>query len=277
MILCSNDAKSCYDRIVHLIASIAMQHLGLPPEPIKCMITTIQDMEHYIRAGFRDSEVSMSGVDSMDKPFQGILQGNGSGPVLWLAVSIPLIEMMRTRGHGIKYRTPISLEKDDFVGFAFVDDTDLVAGDLTLATLDIEDVFVEMQEMIDCWEGCLKATGGAIRPDKSFAYPISFAFKPSGEYYFEKVEDIEGRLSVKNYDNVREDLELVDAHVGKETLGMFLAPDGNMDDQIKEFKDKKIKPWTSCIRSGNIPPKDAFQSISTTIMKSIEYPIHSKT
>ena len=34
-------------------------------------------------------------------PFQGILQGNGCGPVLWLAVSTQLIEMMQTRGHGI--------------------------------------------------------------------------------------------------------------------------------------------------------------------------------
>ena len=277
MILCSNDAKSCYDRIAHSIASIAMQRLGLPPEPIKCMIATMQDMEHCIRTGFGDSEVSMSGVDSADKPFQGVLQGNGSGPALWLAVSAPLIEMMRTRGHGVKYRSPISLEKDDFVGFTFADDTDLVAGDLKLATLDIEDAFVEMQEMIDCWEGGLKATGGAIRPDKSFAYPISFAFKPSGECYFEKVEDLEGRLSVKNHANIREDLELVDAHAGKETLSMFLAPDGSMDGQIKELREKKIKPWTSCIRSGNTPPKDAFQSISATIMKSIEYPLCATT
>ena len=107
MIVCSNDAKSCYDRIVHSIASMAMQRLGLPLQPIQCMITTIQDMDHYIRTGFGDSDTTMSGRNSEGAPFQGILQGNGSGPVLWLAVSTPLIEMMRTQGHGIKYRTPM--------------------------------------------------------------------------------------------------------------------------------------------------------------------------
>ena len=35
IILCSNDAKSCYDRIIHSIASLAMQRLGLPFSPMK--------------------------------------------------------------------------------------------------------------------------------------------------------------------------------------------------------------------------------------------------
>ena len=275
MILCSTDAKSNYDRILHSMASMAMRRLGLPSQPITCMITTIQQMEHYIRTGFGDSDITMSGVDN-DVPFQGILQGNGSGPVLWLAVSTPLLEMMRTRGHGIRYRTPLSKENDDFVGFAFVDDTDLVQGNFKSTQIDLAQLFEEAQENINCWEGGMKATGGAIRPDKSFAYPISFVFKPSGEYYFEKVDDMEHTLSVKDHEDVRKDLKLIDAHVGMETLGMFLAPDGNMKDEIKALK-KKVSTWCSQIRSGNIPPQDAFQSISTRIMKTLEYPLCATT
>ena len=40
--LCSNDAASCYDRIVHSVASIAMQSTVTPKEPLICMFTTIQ-------------------------------------------------------------------------------------------------------------------------------------------------------------------------------------------------------------------------------------------
>ena len=256
MIVCSNDAKSCYDCIIHSIASMAMQRLGIPIQPIQCMIVTIQEMEHYIRTGFGDSDNTMSGTNNESGPFQGILQGNGSGPVLWLAVSTPLINMMRTKGHGLKYRSPLSLEEDEFIGFAFVDDTDLVQGNLKMAQLDIQNIFVQAQESINCWEGGLKATGGAIRPDKSFAYPISFAFKPSGEYQFEKVEDMEQHLTVKNHNGVEEELDLIDPHIGKETLGMFLAPDGSMKDQIRAMK-KKVTKWTTSIRLGCIPPKGA--------------------
>ena len=276
IILCSNDAKSCYDRIVHSIASIAMQRLGIPLQPITCMIITIQEMDHYIHTAYGDSSISMSGTEEGDVPFQGILQGNGSGPVLWLAVSTPLINMMRHQGHGLQYRTPLSLEKDDFVGFAFVDDTDLAQGNLKIADMDISQVFEDMQQAIDCWEGGLKTTGGAIRPDKSFAYPISFEFKPSGEYYYEKVEDMEHSLTVKDHENIRTELELVDATVGKETLGMFLAPDGNMQDQFKALQ-RKVNSWCTNIRTGSIPPQDAFHSISTNIMKTLEYPLCATT
>ena len=112
IILCSNDAKSCYDRIVHSIASMAMQRLGLPLQPITCMIITIQKMNHYIRTAFGESETTMKNDDENTTPFQGILQGNGSGPTLWLAVSTPLIEMMRNNGHGVRFRTPISKEDE---------------------------------------------------------------------------------------------------------------------------------------------------------------------
>ena len=100
MILVSNDAKSCYDRIVHSIASIAMQRMGLPIQPVKCMLVTIQNMKHHVRTAFGESDSFMANEDML--PFQGCLQGNGSGPTLWLAVSAPLMEMMRTAGHGVK-------------------------------------------------------------------------------------------------------------------------------------------------------------------------------
>ena len=35
-----------------------------------------------------------------------------------------------------------------------------------------KEAYDRMQEAIDRWEGRLKATGGALRPDTSFVYPI---------------------------------------------------------------------------------------------------------
>ena len=46
--LCSNDAKSCYDRILHSIVALSMKRLGIPEPPIECMLKFIQNMDHYI-------------------------------------------------------------------------------------------------------------------------------------------------------------------------------------------------------------------------------------
>lgn len=47
--ICSNDAKSCYDRIVHSVAILSMRRLGAKLEPLICMFGTIQSLTHYVR------------------------------------------------------------------------------------------------------------------------------------------------------------------------------------------------------------------------------------
>jgi len=47
--LCSNDAKSCYNRIVHTVASLSMQRLGVNPKTCFTMFSTLQALNHHVR------------------------------------------------------------------------------------------------------------------------------------------------------------------------------------------------------------------------------------
>jgi hypothetical protein len=58
--LCASYLKSCYDRMVHAIASLSMRRVGMPPEPIICMFTTIEDLEH-VRTIYGDSKKYFGG------------------------------------------------------------------------------------------------------------------------------------------------------------------------------------------------------------------------
>ena len=73
-ILCSNDAKSCYDCILHSVASMEMQRLGRQANPMKCMIGILQDLEHQIRTAYVTLESFMHNDPPI--PLQGIFQGN---------------------------------------------------------------------------------------------------------------------------------------------------------------------------------------------------------
>jgi hypothetical protein len=42
--LCASGLKSCYDRVVHSMASLFMRRVGMPFESITCMLPTIQDL-----------------------------------------------------------------------------------------------------------------------------------------------------------------------------------------------------------------------------------------
>jgi hypothetical protein len=183
--LCSNDAKSCYDRVLHSIVALAFRRIGIPKQPTECMLQCIQEMKQYMRTSYGDSKNSYSSKDAAI-PFQGILQGNGAGPTIWVLVSTPLLNMMRKADNGAHLLSAIGREAAHIVGYAFVDDTDLVQFDQRDIQITATEVMQEMQEGIDRWEGGLKATGGAIVPEKSWVYPIDFKFDNEGKWEYKK-------------------------------------------------------------------------------------------
>jgi hypothetical protein len=99
----------------------SMLHMGCPLRPLLSMFTTLQKMKHYIGTAFAISTDSLTGGDV---PFQGLGQGNRSGPMAWAIVSAPIINMVRTAGYGdtLSWQYLVLL----FVCYAFVDDTNLV-------------------------------------------------------------------------------------------------------------------------------------------------------
>jgi len=125
MAMCSNDAKSCYDRIVHNIASLSLQRVGVQESYIICMFTTIQNLEHRIRSVNGDSTLGFSGR-LWAVPIGGVGQGNGAGPQIWALVSTPVLHMLRSEGLGAFFEASVSGDRLFFVGYSFVDDTDLV-------------------------------------------------------------------------------------------------------------------------------------------------------
>ena len=58
-------------------------------------------------------------------------------------------------------------------GFVFVDDTVIINAAPSVNTLG-EDLLKKQQHVVDTWEGTLRATGGSLRPDKSYRYMIDY-------------------------------------------------------------------------------------------------------
>jgi len=91
--LCLNDAKSCYDCIVLIIAALCLCRFGATKTATKSMIATLAQLWHHIRMAYGDSAQSQ-GQDEWTLPTAGIRQGNGTRPQIWAAVSSPLFEIM---------------------------------------------------------------------------------------------------------------------------------------------------------------------------------------
>ena len=75
----------------------------------------------------------------IDSPisFQSIFQVNWEISIICVSVSAPLNEIIWGALHGIKFESSLSQIKYNSVGFAFVDDTNIVEVDLTKTKITI--------------------------------------------------------------------------------------------------------------------------------------------
>jgi hypothetical protein len=231
------------------------------------MFGTLAQVDHYVRTHFGDSETSYA---CFEIPFQGVYQGNGAGPGIWILVSIPIINMLKEAGFGFQVTNAMSLEHFSFVCYAFVDDTDLVhssKSDLGLSTL-----IHEMQEVVDTWEGGLRASGGALVPEKSYWYLIHFTFTKN-QWRYSSIDDTPASLSIRDVSGLRRvDLDRLEVYEARETLGVFIAMDGTQEKQTEALCEKSQR-WADRIRSGRLTRPEAWFSLTFCMMKTLEYPL----
>jgi hypothetical protein len=238
------------------------------------MLNSIQNMKHHIRTSFGASYFTMQNETLI--PFQGALQGNGASPATWVIISTPLLNMLRTAGNGGHFIEQISKKQSHTVGYAFVDDTDLIQFDSRHPEMTENDTLDQMQDCINRWEGGLKATGGAIVPQKSFVYPVLFDFDEKGQWHYCKVEDVDYEFTVPDHNDVEQVLEQLDVTEGRCTLGVHLAPDGNNSAAISHLR-KNAEEWKAYITTGHLNKKDAWLATESTIVKSLLYPLPALT
>jgi hypothetical protein len=90
-------------------------------------------------------------------------QGNGAGLPILTLISSPLLDKLQKKGFGFNIILPINGTELHFVGFAFVDDTDLLQSNVKSSW---REVVRDVQKALHTWEKCLKTTCGAIVPEK---------------------------------------------------------------------------------------------------------------
>jgi len=115
------DCLTWYNSIGHPLASIACQCLGSPQSRLKTTFSTIQNLHIFLCTAISDSTLTYGSSNLPSPSFQGVCHRNGMGPTLWLATSIPLIEMLYCHGHVSKFSCPISGHFTTLTGMIYVD------------------------------------------------------------------------------------------------------------------------------------------------------------
>ena len=113
----------------------------------------------------------------------------------------------------------------------------------------------DMQRFIEHWEGGLRATGGALRVDKSCWYLIDFKWQANAWRYISKT-DLPGDIMVRDADGQLKTLPRLEPHEAIETLGIFISMDGNNEKQVKKLRDK-AETYAEHTRTGFLTREEA--------------------
>ena len=265
------DLKSCYDRVCHAIASLSLRRIGLTEAESKCMFEPLQYLHHKIRCGNGNSKQTY-GSDKNERPMQGLYQGNGAGPVIWAAVSSPILQILRDLKFGTQFVSGITGARTQIVGFAFVDDTDLIQ--TAKQQESIHDVMERLQDSLNHWEGLIKATGGALSVGKCRWWAMDFEWTPGGSWKLKK--QVPNTLTAIDHNGTRQPITQLETNEAFETLGVYLAPNGDNRCAVDNLRDAASK-WSEKLRRSFLQSSETYKAITTTIMKKLEYPLTALT
>jgi hypothetical protein len=134
--------------------------------------------------------------------------------VIWAVVSTPLLNVLREKRYGCEILCPLSSEYFRFVGYAFVDDTDLIQSQLKESP---EQARCNLQEAIDTWEFSLKTTCGAIVPEKTVWWLVSFKWTGT-TWSYAGIQDSPGDIFVNDISNNRKTIQRLEPYKAHETL-----------------------------------------------------------
>ena len=111
-------------------------------------------------------------------------------------VIIHIINMLKLAGFGFKVQTVISGDEFSFVCYTFVDDSNVVhSREMTDTTEDTMALVQEMQQVVDTWEGGLRASGGALAPSKSYWSLTHFTIE-NNKWRYATIEETPGNITI---------------------------------------------------------------------------------
>jgi len=130
---------------------------------------------------------------------------------------------------------------------------------------------VKMQQMVDHWEGLLRATGGALVPTKCFWYLMDFQRKNDKWQYITKTQ-LPGEITIKDDLQHWVVIPHLEAHKAQWMLGVQLVPDGNWETEAN-YLLSVMAFWKVHIAASRLNHKDVTFSLKNVVLQKLVYPL----
>jgi len=262
----NNDATACYDRILPALSQICCLLLGLPKNAAEFKLLFLKKAEYYVKT---QHGISDEWFGNLISAVYGVLQGSGSAPAIWLAVSIVLIKAYKRLFPTSGIPNPNGTDTIDKIIDAFVDDTDL--WDILYGTNLPDQAGMErMQRRAQSWERLMYSSGGKLNLQKCFWYYVSWKWH-NGIPRLATIDECPGDLKIlSGNDETPVTITRVESTSALATLGVLTSPSGQTTSQFDKLKTT-LNAINNTVRQTNLTLEEADMLVPVYIQPKLTY------
>jgi exonuclease III len=263
----SNDATSCFDRIIPSVSSIIARSYGLHRNIANMQGNMLLNAVYKIKTQLGISDASYS--HSEESPIFGTGQGSSSSPSIWTLYCSAAFDIYDQHCYGAKY-TSTDLSQQLILGMTgFVDDNNAQ----TTGRPDESEAALAARCTHDAqlWHDILWSTGGALETSKCSYQSMRFDFSSSGVPFLRHgshgppiiIKDPNGE------DITIQQLPVTQAY---KILGTYQAAVVRQRQQHSVLK-KKSNDHCRTLALSNVSPQGAWIYYSSVFLRSVGYPL----
>ncbi len=171
-----NNFSDCYDRIAHNVAADSLRAFGVPQPAINILLGTMETMRFFLRTGFGESKDLYGGTH--EERLAGYGQGNAAPGPGFTALSSLIVNTYLREGFGAKMYSSYYRRFLLLAAVMYVDDTDMIHWAQN-PSCSPGNLLAAAQTATYAWGGLAIATGAAMKPEKCYAYFLSYSYDNS--------------------------------------------------------------------------------------------------
>jgi hypothetical protein len=260
-----NDAKSCFDRIICLFATLISMFYGLAYNIVKIQAETLKNMNYVTKTALGPSSKTYS--HSPSTPIHGTGQGSCSSPALWLHTSSFLMDILDEHSYGFQASSPENKIQVKVNNQGFVDDTSVMVNGGTTT----DDLVQRLQHDAQTWSNLLTSSGGLLQLSKCLYYIIDFQFDQTGNPTMIVPNHTPLKITT-GVDSTPQAIELIPPNAAHKTLGCLRTLDGNESIQYKHLLEKN-RDWAALLQKRYLSRQEAWMVYHTYYMPQVLYSI----
>jgi hypothetical protein len=228
----SNDATSCYDRIIPSVSNVIARSMGLHKNIAKLHGTMLEQATYRIKTQLGICSGSYSHTEEW--PVFGTGQGSCASPPFWLLNCSAYFHIYESKCYGAKYSNMDGIQEMHVGMTGFVDDNSC---NINCQPDSEDELCLRAEHDAQLWNDILWASGGALEHSKCTYKYLKTDFTDTGIPYF-RAGSFGKQICVKDKSGHSTAIEHSSAYQAYKTLGTYQAATKRQKVQFQMLQKK---------------------------------------